>query len=48
MSIEAIVVMVLVCGFVWGGFVLLLVRAIREEGAKASDPIDEHPPHSSP
>ena len=34
MSGQALVVMVVVCGFVWGGFVLLLLRAIRREGQK--------------
>jgi hypothetical protein len=30
----AIVMMVLICGFVWGGFLTLLTRALRAEGAK--------------
>lgn len=30
----AVLMMVLVCGFVWGGFTGLLIRAIRREGAK--------------
>lgn len=34
MSTQALVTMVVVCGAVWGGFVLLLVRAIRREGSK--------------
>lgn len=33
----AIGTMVAVCGFVWGGFALLLSRAIRREGAKRRD-----------
>lgn len=48
MSTSAIVVMVSICGFVWGGFVLLLSRAMRKEGEKQSGRIDEHPPHPSP
>lgn len=28
--------MILILGFVWGGFVLALTTAIRKEGAKAS------------
>lgn len=35
MSGMAIVMMVLICGFVWGGFLSLLVRALRAEGAKS-------------
>jgi len=34
MSGSAIVVMVVICGSVWGGFLALLWRAIRREGAK--------------
>jgi hypothetical protein len=34
MSGVAITLMILVCGFVWGGFVLLLARAVRREGEK--------------
>ncbi len=34
MSAAAIVFIVLVCGFVWGGFLLLLIRAVRSEAAK--------------
>ncbi len=34
MSTSAIVVMVVICGSVWGGFLALLVRAIRREGSK--------------
>jgi len=48
MSAAAIVMMVVVCSIVWGGFAALLVRAVRMEGAKATDRIDEHPPHPSP
>lgn len=48
MSPAAWVMMALVGGFIWGGFLLLLVRAVRKEGAKTSERIDEHPPHPSP
>lgn len=48
MSPAAIAMMVTVCSFVWGGFTVLLVRAVRMEGAKTADRIDEHPPHPSP
>ncbi|MCZ6507949.1 MAG: MetS family NSS transporter small subunit [Acidobacteria bacterium] len=35
MSGSAVVMMILVCGFVWGGFVYLLVRAVRSEAGKS-------------
>ena len=35
MSGAAIAFMVLVTGFVWGGFLYLLVRAIRSESGKS-------------
>ena len=34
MTGTAWTMMILVCGFVWGGFCLLLVRAFRSEKAK--------------
>lgn len=34
MSSQAILVLILVGGFVWGGFLGLLIRALRKEGAK--------------
>ena len=34
MSPSAVVMMVLICGFIWGGFWAFLVRAIRREGDK--------------
>lgn len=34
MTGSAVVMMLLICGFVWGGFVSFLVRAIRREGGK--------------
>lgn len=42
MSGQAILMMVLVGGFVWGGFLVLLARALRKEGAKtrAGDGVD--------
>jgi heme/copper-type cytochrome/quinol oxidase subunit 2 len=36
MSASAIVMMVLICGVVWGGFVFFLARAMRSEGKKKS------------
>lgn len=36
MSGSAIVFMVLVCGVVWGGFVVLLARAVRSENKKST------------
>ncbi len=38
MSTTAIVTMVVICGVVWGGFAVLLVRAVRSEGRKSSPP----------
>jgi hypothetical protein len=35
MSGTAIVMMVLICGFVWGGFLTLMTRALRAEGSKS-------------
>jgi hypothetical protein len=37
MSTTAVVTMVLICGVVWGGFALLLTRALRHEGRKTRD-----------
>lgn len=37
MTGEAIVMMVVICGLVWGGFVVLLTRAIKREGSKQRD-----------
>ncbi len=34
MSTTAILMMVLICGLVWGGFATLLLRAARREGHK--------------
>ncbi len=35
MSAAAVALMVLVAGFIWGGFVLLLARAVRCEANKS-------------
>lgn len=35
MSGLAVAMMVAICGFVWGGFLLLLGRALRSESRKA-------------
>jgi len=35
MNTSAIVMMVLMCGFVWGGFLFLLTKAIRSEADKS-------------
>ena len=35
MSTSAIVMMILMCGFVWGGFLFLLVKAVRSEADKS-------------
>ena len=40
MSGVAVAMMVLVCGLVWGGFVGLLIRAVRYEGRKAPEARD--------
>lgn len=34
MSASAIVMMVVICGIIWGGFVFFLIRAIRSESKK--------------
>lgn len=34
MSTHALITMIIICGLVWGGFTLLLIRAIRSESAK--------------
>lgn len=36
MSALAIVTMVVICGVVWGGFLLLVATAVRKEGAKTA------------
>jgi hypothetical protein len=34
MTGSAVVLMLIVCSFVWGGFTVLLGRAVRSEGRK--------------
>jgi len=34
MSPSAITMMIVICGFVWGGFLYMLVRALRSEAGK--------------
>ena len=36
MTGPAIVFMIVVCAFVWGGFAFLLARAVRSEGRKSA------------
>ena len=35
MSGTGVLMMVLICGFVWGGLILLIAKAVRSEGAKS-------------
>lgn len=35
MNATAVVMMVLICGLVWGGFAVLLTRALGREGRKS-------------
>jgi Flp pilus assembly protein protease CpaA len=37
MNGTAILTMVLICGLVWGGFVTLVILALRRERAKGKD-----------
>ena len=37
MSPLAILVMVLICGLVWGGFTFFLVRALKSERSRAQN-----------
>ena len=37
MTPIAIVMMVLICGLVWGGFATLLLRAVKHERRKVGD-----------
>ncbi|MGB5296637.1 MAG: MetS family NSS transporter small subunit [Thermoanaerobaculia bacterium] len=34
MSVSAIVMMLVICGIIWGGFVFFLMRAVHSEGRK--------------
>lgn len=36
MSTTAVITMVVICGVVWGGFIGLLMRALRHEGDKTT------------
>ena len=40
MTTTATLMMILICGVVWGGFATLLVRAVRREGRKVVDDRD--------
>ncbi len=48
MSASALVVMVLVCSLIWGGFAVLLARAFRQESGIQTHDMERHPPHPSP
>ena len=37
MSTSAIVMMVLICGLIWGGFVSILLKALSNEKRKQSE-----------
>ncbi len=37
MSPLAILIMILICGFVWGGFSFFLVRALKSERSRPQD-----------
>ena len=37
MTATAMLTMILICGLVWGGFAMLLARAVRHEGRKRVD-----------
>ncbi len=41
MTATAITMMILICGLVWGGFLVLLSRAVRHEGRKRAGRIDD-------
>jgi len=41
MTSTALITMMLILGFVWGGLGLILATAVRRERAKASAPPDE-------
>ncbi len=42
MSSDAIIMMVLICGLVWGGFAGLLLRAAKYERQKGDGRTDDH------
>lgn len=37
MTLTAWLTAIVICGFVWGGFLVLLTKALRSERAKRSD-----------
>lgn len=43
MSGAAVVFMLLIGGFVWGGFVVLVIRAVRREADKVGSPGETSP-----
>jgi hypothetical protein len=43
MEPSAIVIMVLICGLVWGGFGVILWTAVRKEGRKRQRPEELRP-----
>lgn len=42
MSTTAIVTMAVICSLVWGGFISLLIKALRHEGSKQADSQGAH------
>lgn len=48
MSTAAVVVMASICSLIWGGFALLLRRAVRREGGKSAERAAEAPVGPSP
>ncbi len=43
MEPNALLVMILIAGFVWGGFLLILVVAMRKESAKLPTTLQDSP-----
>ncbi len=41
MTPLSISMMILICGVVWGGFVVLLLRAVKSEGRKGAGRADD-------
>ena len=41
MSSISIVMMILICGVIWGGFATLLMRAVKHEGRKSEGRLDD-------
>lgn len=46
MSTLAMTVMTVICGIVWGGFITLIVRAVRSEALKSSEAVKSRGPSS--